>query len=225
MPVHSIAQHVDLLWDRIAHYPMDSGAHDISGFDNHGLVSGAVLSPDRKGRAGQAYYFDGEDDYINCGTGIEAITSSLSASCWIKTDGTKVSSHILSKYNSDSDAGFILGLQDGRLMLAGRNSSDQYIRLTSRSRIDDDRWHHVMGIIDGNFWSLYVDGILENQLELHNRRTIMQNTEALILGKYIQGNNGDHMHYKGFLDEVIIYKRALNECEIEVLYTGDRGVR
>lgn len=219
------AQRTDLLMNRIAHYPMDNGALDISGYENHGQVNGAILTIDRSGIASQAYSLDGENDYINCGAGIEGISSQVTVSCWIRTSETTGSGHILSKYDFESDAGFILGFQDGKAMWAGRNGSDQYIRLTSGAGIGDGQWHQLIGIIEGNSWSIFVDGILENQIELSNRRTSLGNSQALIIGMHYQNNNTDRQHYKGDIDEVIIYNRALNACEIEMLYTGNRGVR
>lgn len=221
MPIHLDAQYVDLLWDRIAHYPFIHDAVDISGFENHGAVVGATLTADRMGNPYEAYYFDGVDDHIHCGNDIEPIHSAVAVSCWIRTDDTESYSHIISKYDFSADGGFTLGTQGGIVIWAGRIGSGQYIRMTSKSRVDDDHWHHVIAMIDGSTWSFYLDGVLENQIETGYNKTDIHCTTPLTIGMYYNGDNGDHRHYKGFVDEVLIYKRALNACEIEVLFTGE----
>ena len=220
MPGTVNAQYVDLLWDRIAHYPIIEGADDISGYNNHGLVSGAMLTSDRWGNADHAYCFDGIDDRILCGNNLEPLTSSVTVASWIKTGSSNEYSHIISKYDYTSDGGFILGIEDGLVKWSGRIGSGQFIGMTSASRIDDDQWHHVMGVIDGTTWSVYVDGILEKQIETSYLRTDLQCSEPLSVGMYHRGDGGDHRYFKGNIDGIIIYKRALNACEIEVLFSG-----
>lgn len=218
------AQHVDLLVERIAHYPFDNGASDLSPFGNHGLVNGPLPVVDRHGENGQAYSFDGFNDYILGGELAETLTSSVTVSCWMRTNTTQDYSHVVSKYNYIQDAGFILGTQEGLILWAGRVGSGLYIRMTSRTRIDDDRWHHVIGMIDGSVWTIYVDGVLDNILQIGYRRTNLDNNVPLTIGMYNMGDHGDHHFYSGKLDEVIIYRRPLNDCEIEFLFKGQSEI-
>jgi len=217
-----IAQHVDLLRDRIAHYPFSHHADDISGYSNHGSVTGAIPSVDREGQENQAYYFDGVNDHIVCGTQLGPISSAVTVSCWMRTDQAEVYSHLVSKYDFVSDGGFILGILDGLALWAGRIGSGQYIRLTSSSRIDDNQWHHILGMVREGIWYIYIDGALENQYNTGFQGTNLDCSTPLSLGMYYQGDAADHRYYSGHLDDVIIYKRGLNECEIDALYTGNK---
>ena len=54
----------------VGHWPLDDNANDESGLDNHGTVEGALLTTDRFGNSNSAYSFDGDGDWINCGTDI-----------------------------------------------------------------------------------------------------------------------------------------------------------
>jgi len=211
------AQYVDLLWERLAHYPFHEDARDISGFDNHGIVKGAILTEDYLGGAGAAYYFDGQDDYILCGNNFESLDSAITVSCWIKTDVAGGNSHIVSKYDFVSDAGVILGTQDGFAKWAGRMGSGQFIRVTSATRINDNRWHNLTGIVEGGTWLLYVDGILENQVQTGAAQTTLSTAAPLSIGYYFKGDEGDYQFFKGSIDNVIIYGRALNACELDFL--------
>jgi hypothetical protein len=48
----------------VAFYPFNGNAHDESGNNHDGRLTGPVLTSDRCGVANKAYYFDGIDDYI-----------------------------------------------------------------------------------------------------------------------------------------------------------------
>lgn len=217
------AQYMDLLWERIAHYPLNNDATDISVYENHGRVYGASLATDRHGTDGQAYSFDGLNDYILCGTYMGTLSSQVSVSCWIKTDGSGDYSHIVSKYDYSADGGFILGVQDGLAIWAGRVGSGKYIRISSRSRIDDNQWHHLIGIINNSNWWLYIDGVLENHTNIEYRRTNLDCSAPLTIGMFYGGDQGNLHPFSGSVDEVILYRRPLNDCEIEFLFTGNNG--
>lgn len=152
---------------------------------------------------------------------MEVLSSAVSVTCWIKTDNTKENSHIVSKYDFSSDAGFILGTQDGLAKWAGRMGTGQFIRMTSGTRIDDNQWHCLVGVVDEDTWSLYVDGFLENQVQTGAETTDLSSSASLTIGYYFKGDDGDHRFYKGSIDNVIIYRRALNECELNILFTGE----
>ena len=223
IPGNTHGQYVDLLWDRIAHYPMAGDAGDISGNDNHGLVSGARLVQDRHGHADHAYYFDGVDDRIFCGYGLEPISSSITVSCWIRFSEPSDYSHLISRYDYTNDAGFILGVQDGFVKWSGRIGSGQFITMSSVLALNDDQWHHVVVSIDDNIWSIYVDGNLDNRINTGSRETRLHCREPLTIGFYHRGDGGDHRYFTGYMDNVILYKRPLNACEIKYLFSGDTG--
>jgi hypothetical protein len=215
------AQYVDLTWDLVAHYSLDGHAEDISGYANHGSAYGATFTADRHGVANRACFFDGIDDYINCGRKLEPIRSELTVSCWVHAGNNGGEGHIVSSYDFTADAGFILGIQDGLVRWAGRIGSGAFIRLNSYTRIDDGRWHHLLGVVDGENWSLFVDGRLENRMETGFSATNLDCTAPLTLGMHFYGDNGDHRYFKGILDDVLIYRRVLNPCEIEILTSGN----
>jgi hypothetical protein len=213
------AQYVDLLRGRLAHFPFTEDARDISGFENHGEVNGATLTQGYGG-VGGAYYFDGTNDYIYCGTKLAPLPSAVTVSCWIRTDSATDNSHVVSKYDFSSDGGFILGIQDGYVRWAGRIGSGQFIRITSSVRIADHQWHCLAGVVNGGTWSLYVDGVLENHVETETQAPELTTTTPLTIGCYSRGDEGETEFFRGCIDNVLIYGRALNDCELETLFTG-----
>jgi hypothetical protein len=81
----------------------------------------------------------------------------------------------------------------------------------STSSIDDGSWHYVTGRYDGSYISIWVDGRQENSAAAPNL-TMSSTTNAMELG----GNcNGYAYPFRGTLDEVRVYARALSAAEIQ----------
>ena len=75
--------------------------------------------------------------------------------------------------------------------------------------IDDDRWHHVVGVYDRQHLLLYVDGRLDRSLAL-DRPTALDTRAPVVVGRGF-----DQRHaFGGQLDEVRVYGRALSAPEI-----------
>lgn len=216
----AMAQYGDLLLERIAHYPFTIDARDISGNGNHGIVTGATIINDDHEGDGHSYLFDGIDDNIVCRTSSLEISSAITVSCWIKTDISTENRHVVSKYDLESDGGFILGIQEGKAKWAGRMGTGQFIRMTSATRVDDNRWHSLIGTVSNGNWYLYVDGILEGMVETGASSTDLSSAAALTFGYPSSGDPGSIWFYQGLLDQVIIYGRPLNDCELEMLVKG-----
>lgn len=214
------AQYIDLLWERIAHYPLEGDGTDVSGFGNDGTLVGCSPAADRQGAAASALQFDGLGDYVACGVSLPRVRNRLTVSCWVLAGEQTRESHLVSKYDFSADAGFILSLQDGKAAWGGRIGSGGYFKVGSPDRIDDGRWHHVAGIVDGPVWKLFVDGVEVGSLDTGYARSDLDCSAPLTLGRYQAGDLGDHRYFEGTLDDVILYRRALNACEIEAL-AGD----
>jgi len=72
-----------------------------------------------------------------------------------------------------------------------------------------DAWHHVAATYDGTYMRIYINGVLANQLAVAG--TITVNTNPLTIG-YQNGYTNEF--FKGKLDELRIWNRALSQCEI-----------
>ncbi|HMG14588.1 MAG TPA: hypothetical protein VK590_04020, partial [Saprospiraceae bacterium] len=72
----------------IAFYPLNGNANDLSGNGFNGIVSGAIPTIDRCGKANSAYYFDGIDDVITIADNniLDIGTQDYTIVAWIKTN-------------------------------------------------------------------------------------------------------------------------------------------
>ena len=210
----------------LATYNFDAGAGvslaDQSGNDHPGtLVNGPVWAA---GQYNGGLAFDGVNDYVSMGDvgqadGLAAIT----VSTWVKfavNGGAPYETHFIdkSRCNGVSNGGpwelgaSLFGTHKAEFVIYPQGGSPSaYIASGSSAKsIDDGAWHYVTGRYDGVSLSIWVDGNLENSKAVSG--LTMSNTgSSLELG----GNcNGASYPFKGTLDDVRIYARALTQSEI-----------
>lgn len=190
----------------LAHYPFNGNANDESGNGRDGIVTGTTLTADRFGNANNAYYFDG------LGSNIElSNTSSLNMftgftlASWVNF--TEDGGAFISKHENYYKNSFNLGGGQGKLYL--HTDVDLYY-VSSTKIINDGEWHFVVGTFDGVQLSIYIDGIAEGS-----------STANYSTGNSINirlGRDSDLWFYKGLLDDVRLYNRAITSDEVFALY-------
>jgi hypothetical protein len=82
----------------------------------------------------------------------------------------------------------------------------------------DGRWHHVAGTYDGKNLALYLDGVLSEQGKReHPDVQIDWSRAGHCIGR--RAEHGDaRWYWKGKVDDVMIFDRALTDGEIRRLY-------
>ncbi|MBI4646313.1 MAG: T9SS type A sorting domain-containing protein, partial [Bacteroidia bacterium] len=79
----------------------------------------------------------------------------------------------------------------------------------------DSQWHLLVGVCDSNLWQIWVDGVLENQLNTNHINNSIHSNDPLCFGKY---NEYNMSYFLGDMDDIRIYNRILNSSEILALY-------
>jgi len=205
--------------DCIAYYTFEQGdgsklinqAKASSETDFGGIYSPALLDGEihgarwvAKGRFEEkpCLYFDG-DDYVDCGKSVAfCITGKLTLEAWIKVEN---SGKIISK-KKDSTTYFSLEISNDKP--SGTVGSDA---VTGSSAIDDGKWHHLVLTYDDGAIFLYCDGVQCDS-----------GAASLSAGEGATVTIGSG--FKGFIDEVAIYKKALTADEIKERYEKGKGI-
>jgi|GEM_PF-2158561 len=195
------------------HFNEGSGSStiDASGNGNTGTISGATWTTN--GVFGNALSFDGSDDWVSVSNSDSVNlhgSNEVSIEAWINPSSGGVTWYgIVSKGN-------------GQQYAITLNSPNRYIHFetnqldggscgaanTASGTIPLDEWSHVVAVYDGSTKKVYINGIERASVSCSYR--FASNTEALRIG---QGNNGEY--FKGLIDEVRIYNRALTQSEIQ----------
>ncbi|MCJ7816955.1 MAG: Ig-like domain-containing protein, partial [Candidatus Aenigmarchaeota archaeon] len=205
----------------VSHWKFDetSGttASDSSGNGNTGTLQN---SPTRiAGKIGTgALSLDGADDYVST-TSLFYNPQDFSISVWFRTSsasGRKIvglESGQTGTASTNYDRHIYMGT-DGRIHFGWYSGVINLVNSTST--LNDNNWHHAVGIHSGSTGSLYIDGVLNgsgsNAAENFNGYWRMG---GYMLGSWPLGSNG---YFPGSIDDVRIYNYALSSQEILSLY-------
>ena len=209
----------------VGYYPFNGNANDASGNGNNGTVNGATLCPDRFGNANSAYSFDGVDDYININSNVPAslrLNNEISGSAWIKVNNV-VSSKVIfivgnCYYNTTGYdfAAVVSGSGYKVMALYGGYGGNPGSVITTQE-LNYGTWYMLAFTGDGNGLKIYINGVLDSTGV--GPITPPSNAEyegfPALIGK--NGFNEDE-YQNGILDDIRIYKRALDSAEIHALY-------
>jgi hypothetical protein len=219
----------------VGYWPFCGNANDESGNGNNGTVNGATLAEDRFGNAGSAYGFDGVDDYVEVlENSVLKPTEQISLSAWIKIDQdlsenfARIINKELDSYPSYGSYQLITGNfglgQGGDLGFTIRTSNGySWSGLTGNSFINE--WVHVIGVYDGVSLKCYHNG--QEVANVNQTGSIQYSNSNIDFGRSTNTNgvSGLTTFFKGLIDDITIYNRALSPEEVTQLYavqsTGD----
>jgi len=221
----------------VGYWPLDEGdgasTADLSGFGNHGeLINGVEWI--EEGIMGSALLFNGEDGIVDCGNDIslEPGPGDFTISAWIRTTGGSTDGSIFSKGGDDGG-----GIRY-QIAVVGSNIKvivdDDIAKKDPAGEIvvTDSIWHHVVGLRTDLNLRLYIDGLEDIALTNHGRSVLEEGYDVsntvfnAYLGAITSNNDvtGGTLikYYKGIIDEVAVWNRALEVDEIIDLYNlGD----
>src|SRR5882724_7114332 len=195
----------------VAAYSFNEGsggtALDSSGNSNTGVLSG--ISWTNQGRFGKALSFDGVNDWVAIADAPSLdLTTGMTVEAWVYPTTSSGVRDVLIKEGASVDI-YNLYARNGR----GRAEINVYIggsnRTAEGSVLKANVWTHLAGTYDGSMLRLYINGI----------EAAHQAQEGLITASSgplrIGGNSIWGEYFKGRIDEVRIYNRALTQAEIQ----------
>jgi uncharacterized repeat protein (TIGR01451 family) len=204
---------------------------DTSGYNNNGTL-GPTTGADTddpswvNGVSNSALGFDGIDDYVNI-TGNDGLIfyddDSFSMRAWIKCpNGSTTQYTIVGEYDAGGRPMVEMQLEEHGYFRAylydGTNRIDYWIE----NPLDDNEWHCVGFTYDGGggqILKLYIDGVEQQTVYKHHDGTlsgVLNGQDSFNIGKSDTRGGGDF--FKGIIDEVCIWNRALTAQEIEENY-------
>ena len=203
----------------VAWYPFDGNASDMSVNGKHGAVHGATLGMDRHGHANKAYSFDGVNDYIQINNYKGILNDNTrSVGCWINPSRISFQPIVTwGKPSTGKNWAFQMHYS-GEIALGTFGSGGQ----RSSLRLSTSNWMHVLVSFSGNNGNLnlFINSALDNTMTTG----LNLQTEGIFdvrIGRHNSGN-GDPQFFKGYIDDVRIYDRALSAAEVLALYNLEK---
>lgn len=159
--------------------------------------------------------FDGDGDYISCGTGInmgDAFTFNAVIRC---RDIYKDYSAFFAKYETNSEGPYAFSINQGYVNCWITDADGYYIELESETKLENNRWYCVSIVRDGDTISMYIDGELEKQDTI---ATVMQNSDTVTIGRQaLMFDPEDQLQFTGYIDSIAIYDCVLDANQISML--------
>ncbi|MDD5139753.1 MAG: immunoglobulin domain-containing protein [Verrucomicrobiales bacterium] len=216
----------------IGWWPGDGNANDIAFARNGTLTGGATANA--VGEVGQAFNFDGTNNYVSIPNSTALQPTNLTVECWVKFKSLNSSQssnpghqYIVFKQNTRTTDFEGFGLGKNRYTNMTNTAGDVFYfnassatavsaEVNSTILIATNIWYHIAGVRGPNFIQLYVNGQLQGQVSVNFAQNY--GTNSLYFGT--SGQSYWDGKLAGQLDEVSLYDRALSSNEIFATYSA-----
>ena len=186
-----------------------SKIYDRSPYGNVGTIIGATWTRLPSGL--WVMSFDGDDDYVNCGSGTSLnIIAEMSIEAWVKRDTIDALMRIVGLDEAET-RGYEFGWRaNNKLAFTYYGIAD--VESSGPAFTDTTNWHQVAVVKTGSTgnwtYTFYVDGVVDGT------NTSAQNVPARTKATRI-GSSVDAFYFDGFIALPRVYNRALSALEIQ----------
>jgi hypothetical protein len=200
--------------DLRAHWPLDetSGlqAADVSGNNIAGtLMNNPIWTP---AKIAGGLKFNGTSSYVDCGNRPELnLADQITLSAWVNSsDGAPGTSEVIIAKDNRTTPQYSLRIQGGSGSKVWFGISG--VQLSGTTSLKPNTWYHVAATYDGAMMKLYVNGVLDGTLA---KTGVMIDGGAKV--RIGARDATSPLYFNGWLDDVRIYARALNNEQIQNL--------
>jgi hypothetical protein len=197
----------------VAAYSFDEGTGTVAG-DQTGNHNGTLEGPTwvAKGKYGSALSFDGINDLVSVPDSNELdLTDEFTLEAWVRPAEANEWSAVITKERGSKALSYQLHAEGEKSAPVGyvSNSSGTYGVTGGTAPITPRVWSHLALTYDGAKLRFYVDGVLKGTAAGIDPGV---GTDSVLIGDNVSWAAEDA--FKGLIDEVRIYDRALDEKEL-----------
>ncbi|MFZ2146404.1 MAG: LamG-like jellyroll fold domain-containing protein [Sedimentisphaerales bacterium] len=200
----------------VAHWTLDDGEGTIAA-DSSGNGFDGILMGDPQwaiGVLGGALDFDGDGDYVDCGTNatINGLNEAITASAWINIRSVTTAWMTVMAKGENAWRIAVNNLTTG--MHFGFSGGDRgWQAANSATELPLSEWHHVAATYDlQNGGRIYIDGIEDGSNP--DLGGVQMNEMPFLIGENPEATG---RFFDGLIDDVRIYGRALSADEVSEL--------
>ena len=192
-------------------WPGDGHSLDLAGTNSATLQNGVSFAP---GLVGQAFSFDGADDYVDLGNWFNLQTFTLAL--WINARPTQQTYADILDNNHNGSANWVIQYQNSGLQFAWGAAGVSGITFS----LTADTWQLLTITVDTNgTHRLYLDGSLAGSVT--GGPIAYNGGQFLRIGRW----GGGGRYFNGRIDEFAVWNRAISSNEVSTLYlAGGAGM-
>ncbi|WP_274361902.1 LamG domain-containing protein [Paenibacillus thermotolerans] len=204
----------------VGHYLFDGNVEDTSGFGRHGRAEGITYTADRFGETDGACAFSGNGDHVVVTLPPALDRDAFSVSVWAKYDEQAALKGWNSAIISQDDNGLRKEGAHRVFQLSTKGALFVWHRMMggrdpiAKQPIQPGVWYHIAAVYREGRHSLYVNGMLQDE---QPGSFAPSADEPIYIGK--KNSNEPRFWFRGALDDLRMYDRALSEREVSALYT------
>lgn len=200
----------------VAYYEFNGNVDDITGNGHNGLATNCAYVDDMRGNEKKAIQFNvstskvvvPNDESLNFQNG-------LTVSFWVKINRFfDHESYLVSHGNWVTRWKISLTNKHVRFTVNGSNG---VIDIDSETKLDTNKWYHVVSLYNGKDCLVFVDGKLDGYKPFEGR--INKTTYDLVLGQSLPDQPG--FNFKGILDNLQIYNYGISYKKVNEIYNSE----
>jgi tetratricopeptide (TPR) repeat protein len=200
--------------DLVAYWGFDDDSDPAVAREERGGKDGTLVGKPQRvpGRIGKALRLDGIDDYVRIPRDpVFNIRRAITLAAWVKCERFEEAfATIIAK----GDSAWRVSREKLRDVLhLGANAHDDWWYITGNTSVNDQKWHHVVSVFDGEVACLYVDGELD---------AVGETTAPFCVNDFdvCIGENAEvpGRHWKGLIDDVLVLDHSLTAAQVKELY-------
>jgi hypothetical protein len=187
--------------------PSGTQVVDASGYGNHGTISGATRVT--TSQFGKVLSFNGSNNWVtvNDKSSLD-LTTGMTVEAWVYPTSISGWRTVTIKEQTGSASYWLYANDNGNRPANVVNIGGSTKQLSAGSQVRTNTWTHLASTYDGSTQKLYVNGALVGSRP--QTGAIALSNGALRIG----GNSVWGEYFRGYIDEVRVYNRALTQTEI-----------
>jgi hypothetical protein len=196
----------------VSWYGFNGNASDAGPAVNNCTVHSATLTTDRFNAANKAYSFDGIDNYLSSGTVTAYNSDNFSISFWVNRNSDPGTRNLVSCGGNSSNLWGAIGGQSALTLRVGDMCLGSGVTLLYNT---SGPWHMITYTQSGTVQTIYHDAVNQGTVSNSLMSSVTCDHDSLYIGVAWAGFA---QYFDGKLDDIGIWNRVLNDCEVEKLY-------
>lgn len=211
-----------------AYYKLNDNAANTNVVDSTGNYTSTTASSNTNtwsatGLLNESFTWDGTSDVYTAAAALGNFgNGSFTISMWIKNVSGWQDGNMIHKYTGTGVKGYYIKTLNagGTIRFAMFDGAVNYVDSNVTAN-GDGSWNHILGLRNETYYDIYVNGV-------HAGRDTGLSTTSLdsaVLLNFGEQSHTSGLHYKGGIDEIGIWERALTTSEIADLYNSGAGLQ